>query len=127
MLGFGSCFLVFCSSFLVLKTDNYQSGTENYPMGERFQCVIITDGVSNVYSLVPPFDTAQVQPLLILGSDSVFADDRRLKRSDFLIMPEAGKMILFVSLPEFTVLKVVYHCLFLPRPAGAKRGGQLPR
>jgi hypothetical protein len=127
MLGFGSWLLVFCSWFLVLKTDNRQSGTENYPMGERFQAIIITDGLNKVYSLVQPFDTGRVQPVLILGSDSVFADDRLLKRSDFLIMPEAGKMILFVSLPELTVLKVVYHCLFFTRPAGEKKGGQLPR
>ncbi|MGQ9707955.1 MAG: hypothetical protein ACUVUR_03655 [bacterium] len=95
------------------------------PLGERFQTVVITDGVNSVYSLPQPFDTGQVKPLLVLGSDSVFADGTLLKRSDYLITPEAGQLILFVSQPELTEVRVIYRYLLFTRGDGKKKSFQL--
>ncbi len=93
------------------------------PVGERFERVFITDGASSVYFLEQPVDSSGLEPVLILGSDSVFVYNNTrgfspLSRSEFLLDPAAGVLVLFVRLPEWSSIRVVYRVLFF---SGLKR------
>ncbi len=85
------------------------------PIGERFHNVIIADGATGVYQLVQPFDTNEVQPILILGSDTILADGKELQRSEYYLDPEKGQVVFFVPPPEMTVLDIRYRCLLFDK------------
>jgi len=69
----------------------------------RFQTLFITDGVQTVYRLK--------HNLLVVGTDSVFADGLSLDRSQYILDYEQGVLILSRRFPRWTPVRVSYRCI----------------
>ncbi len=63
-------------------------------------------------------DTSQVQAILVVGSDSVFLNGNPVSRSQYLIEPNQGVLVLFGRVPEFSLLRVTYRYLLVGRLKG---------
>ncbi len=91
-------------------------------LGERSETVIITDGTNFVYSLNQDFDRQKFSPLMIMESDSLFIDGVLIEREKYIIDLNSGTVVLFLKLPRWRIVRVVYRYLLFPRPKEKRTG-----
>ncbi|MEO0071474.1 MAG: hypothetical protein ABIK39_05265 [candidate division WOR-3 bacterium] len=89
--------------------------------GERFQTFILTDGISTEYPLSQTYKKEGIFPVLILGTDSVFVEEKPLNRADFFLDLSGDRLVLLKRLPRWSVVRVVFNYIGCP---GMKQEGQ---
>ncbi|MGC9110574.1 MAG: hypothetical protein ACP5JB_01735 [candidate division WOR-3 bacterium] len=84
-------------------------------LGERTEWIFTVEPPKCEYQIKSPIDTTLQQRLLVAGSDSVWVNGALLDRTAYFITPDGQQITIFVPLPEFTPVRVVFREVILSR------------